>query len=216
MKAKLLLMVMIISVVFCVCAFSEESLPIEIIRDLQGMEMISSAPAVLPDGKCWFVLASKTDGITTLKYYILKDDQYFLQFESDQCIPQVSDELFIDVDFEFEDFTTHNQYKLPVLTISQWNEKDGYLEWLIGYQYEDIDTWRLVRIWNYTEYGNIMIKDGWIQVYEDVEADHLFLSQPLEYNLNLNTIDYSSFLSYINTIVESQIESIEYPEDLHG
>lgn len=217
MKSKLFTLILIFSLAFCVYACSEEeSLPSEIINDVQEMEIISSAQASLPDGECWFVLLCEKSGTITLRYYVLSDSKFCLQFESDQCIPQDSDNLLIRIDFEFEDFTTHDQYELPVLTISQMNESEGYLEWLIGYEYENIDTWRLMRIWSYSEFGNVLIKDNQIQIYEDIEADQPLLSQEFDYNLNLSSVNYPSFISYINTIVESFQESVENPEDMHG
>lgn len=217
MKAKLVSMVMILSLIFCSCACSEEeSVPSEIINDVKEMEIISSTHAALPDGYCWFVLAKKESGSITLRYYVLNDNRFLLQFESEQCIPQDSDNLLIGIDFEFEDFTTHDKYELPVLTISQMNESEGYLEWLIGYEYENIDTWRLMRIWSYSEFGNVLITDNQIQIYEDIEADQPFLSQEFEYDLNLSNVNYPSFISHINTIVESFQESIENTEDPHG
>lgn len=196
--------------------FEEESLPSEIINDVKKMEIISSAHATLPDGYCWFVLARKEGGINTLRYYVLSDNRFCLRFESEQCIPQDLNNLLIGIDFGFEDFTTHDQYKLPILTISKMNESEGYLEWFIGYEYENIDTWRLMRIWNYSEFGNVLIKDNCIQIYEDIETDQPFLSQEFEYDLNLSNINYSSLISYINKIVESFLESVENPEGIHG
>ena len=73
-----------------------------------------------------------------------------------------------------------------------------------------------MRIWNYSEFGNVLIKDNCIQIYEDIEADQPFLSQEFEYDLNLSNINYSSLISYINTIVESFQESVENLEDIHG
>ena len=64
MKAKLVSMVMILSLIFCSCACSEEeSVPSEIINDVKEMEIISSTHAALPDGYCWFVLAKKRERI---------------------------------------------------------------------------------------------------------------------------------------------------------
>ena len=217
MKMKVLSIIMLLSLIFCASACSEEeSLPSEIINDVQKMEIISSAHAALPDGYCWFVLARKEVGLNILKYYKLEGNKYCLQFESDQCIPQITDNLIIEIDFEFEDLTTHDRYEMPILTISQMNESEGYLEWFIGYQYENIDTWRLMRIWSYSEFGNVLIRDNWIQIYEDIETDHPFLSQEFEYDLNLSNVKYSSLISYINTIVESFQESVGNPEDMHG
>lgn len=217
MKAKLLSIIMLLSLIFCAGACSEEeSLPSEIINDVQKMEIISSAHAALPDGYCWFVLVRKESGINTLRYYVLSDNQFCLRFESEQCIPQGSENLLIGIDFEFEDFTTHDQYEFPILTISQMNESEGYLEWLIGYEYENINTWKLMRIWSYSKFGNVLIRDNWIQIYEDIEADQPFLSQEFEYDLNLSNVKYSSLISYINTIVGSFQESVGNPEDMHG
>ena len=86
-KGYIISHIIFLTVIIIVAACStslcdEESLPSEIINDVQKMEIISSAHAALPDGYCWFVLARKESGLNTLRYYVLSDNRFCLRFES--------------------------------------------------------------------------------------------------------------------------------------
>lgn len=201
--------------VFNTSSIAEKSIPLETINNVKKEVVLSSTHTILPDGECWFVIAKEENGTNILKCYGLSGDQYSLLFESKACIPQSSKELLIEVERNMEDITTHEIYEFPVLTISQMDNKNEYVELFIAYRYEKIDTWKLMRFWDYSEFGNILIKNGYIQVYEDIETEQPLLLEQFDFDLDIRNLDLQLLMTHINKIVETFQESIDN-QDMHG
>ena len=212
---KKMFYLIVCAVVFSAPSMAEELVLPEPIMDLETGEILSSAHAVLPDGERWFVLVKEENGTNVLRCYGLSGEQYAVLFASEAGIPQGSNELAITIEHGMEDITTREIYEFPVLTISQTDEGNEYVELFIAYRYEQTDTWTFMRFWDYSAFGNVLIKDHVLQVYEDVETEQPILSEQIDIDLDLRTLDLPSLMVHINKMVESFQESVD-DLDRHG
>lgn len=194
---------------------ADEALPSEITSSVKSGHILCSTHAVLPDGDCWFILLQTESGANQLKCYVLKEKEYSLLFESEASIPQSPNKILLDIEYNMEDITTHEIYGFPVLTISQMDANSEYVELFIAYKYETLDTWKILRIWDYSDFGNIIFDDNSIQLYEDIESDRILLSEQFDINRDLRTLDLSSVQNYIKEITKNFLESID-DYNMHG
>lgn len=212
---KKMFCLIVCAVVFSASAMAEELVLPETIMNLEKGEVLSSAHAVLPEGERWFVLVKEENGTNILRCYGLSGEQYAVLFESETGIPQGLNELAITIEHGMEDITTREIYEFPVLTISRTDEGNEYVELFIAYRYEQTDTWTFMRFWDYSAFGNVLIKDHVLHVYEDIETEQPILSEQFDIDLDLRTLDLPSLMAHINKIVESFQESVD-DLDRHG
>ena len=186
--------------IFMICVFAsslpiaiaQEALPTEVANSIMEMELLDSAHAALSEGDYWFVLVRAEDETNSLKCFKRQEGRYALLFETESAIPDGTNEVLLEIEPDMEDMLPHVVYHAPVLTISQTDAENEYIELFTAYQFAAEDTWELVRLWNYTEFGNILFEDEVVQFYEDIETDQLVWTEPVKIERDLRYLDLSS------------------------
>ncbi len=196
-------------------ALAEEALPPDIADAISEETLLSSAHAEVPEGDCRFVLTRTKEGGNRLLCFASSGDGYALLFTSTSGIPQSTNPMTIHIASDMEDLTTDQVYDFPALIITQRDETGEYLELLIAYQYQAVDTWRLFRVWSYTSFENLRIQDDTLSVFEDAESDQVLLSEKVTVDLDLRRIDLAGWMEDVHTAAEACREEAE-ADDSHG
>ncbi len=196
MKRCLLFVVMtVILLAACVCTVhAEEQLPAEIRDNLSGVTITRS---VYVDGsaneKAWFVLGRTGSGNNTLYCYRMKDNKWVRNFSTSKAVPQGKNRVDFYLTAVYQDYTTDKKYTGPVLVIDRMDAGDEYAELSVAYQRSKDGIWNLFRISGYAEYENMLIGDGYISFYRDMEDSRLKGTVSGTFQRDLRYVNLSSF-----------------------
>ena len=195
-KRCLLLAVMtVILLVSCVLtAHAEEQLPAEIRDNLSGVTITRSVYVEAgTNEKDWFVLGKTGNGTNTLYCYRLKDGKWAKNFSTSKAVPQGKNRVDIYITATYQDYTTDKKYKGPVLVIDRMDKGDEYAELSVAYQHASSGVWNLLRISGYAEFDNMLIGDGYITFYRDMEDARVKGTVSGTFQRDLRYVNLSSF-----------------------
>lgn len=197
MKKRCLLLAVMTVILLAACIFTahaEEQLPAEIKDNLSGVTITRS---VYVDGnaneKAWFVLGRTGSGNNTLYCYRMKDGKWVKNFSTSKAVPQGKNRVDIYVTAVYQDYTTDKQYKGPVLVIDRMDKGDEYAELSVAYQRSKDGIWNLFRISGYGEFENMLIGDGYISFYRDMEDSRIKGTVSGTFQRDLRYVNLSSF-----------------------
>lgn len=132
---------------------------------------ISCASDLTGHGKddCWFVLIRTAKGANVLYHFKEKNGKWTSDFHTSDAVPQTPHNVQMFVSTDAYDWPTDLPFNTPTLTICQLNEEDEYSELTVIYALEN-GVWNLRRIWSYTDYDSMLVKNGSISYYEGLES----------------------------------------------
>ncbi len=161
----------------CACAAAaEEQLPGGILdyfsaETYAGAEITGSAHwEETGSGDTWFVLLRAKDETNILYCFTRKNGAWARSFATRKAVPQGRNRVTVSTTDVLEDYTTGRMYYGPMLIIAQEDEGDEYTELFTAYQRSEDGQWMLFRIWSHTDYGNMVLGDGTITYYKDLET----------------------------------------------
>ncbi len=180
MKKLILSLILTAALLLLICpaslAYSDHELPQEI-RDYFSADRFAGATVLDradltgygPDD-CWFVLIRTKSGENVLYQFRQKNGAWTEQFHTGDAVPQTKHGVRIDLagsggEEGFAGFT----FSKPHLYIGQENDEGEYWELTVIFELQN-SRWMLHRIWSYTGYDNMLIKDDRIVYYTDIES----------------------------------------------
>ena len=183
MRRFLLLFFSVLTVFLCIGAASAETadaLPAEIRAyfnkpAFEGMTVLSTADGRDIGGKdaCYFVLIRKANHENVLVQFKLNQQgQWQYSFAAGYAVPQTRHDVQLALTLSGNEWPTDEQYAIPHLSILQIDEGDEYPELCVTFELKD-GKWLLHRVWSYTDYDHMLIQDGAISYYRDIETNKI-------------------------------------------
>lgn len=141
---------------------------------------------------CAFVLARSGKGQIILYQFKQKDGTWKRQFSSYYAAPQSKHDIMIVIDCDGYEWPTDAPITRPQLSIMQLNEDGEYTELCVTYQLEN-GKWMLHRIWSYTNWESMLIKEGAVSYYESIESSNIKGTAKGTFQRDIRYINLSSF-----------------------
>lgn len=185
--------------VLCAFALAEETLPESIAAQLTtgnlvGSEILSAA-SLSGHGSddCWFVALRTSGGANWLYCYQQQSDgAWKRQFRTNGAIPQTRNRITLAIFESGEEWPIEVIFSNPHLYIFQSDQYDEYSELTVCYALEK-HSWNLWHIWGYTGgWGNILIQDGRITYYREIESSAAAGSATGEFQRNIRYVSLSA------------------------
>ncbi len=118
---------------------------------------------------CWFVLIREKNGENVLYCFRQNNGEWQERFHTSDAVPQTKHGVQINVDENGVEWPTEQTYSNPHLYIGQENDEGEYWEFTITFELQK-GKWLLHRIWSYIGYESMLIRDGSISYYRELES----------------------------------------------
>lgn len=141
---------------------------------------------------CAFVLARSGKGQNILYQFKQKDGVWKKQFTSWYAAPQTKHDVQLLIACDGYEWPTDTVITKPQLSIMQLNDEGEYTELCVTYQLEN-SKWMLHRIWSYTNRESMLIREGAVSFYENVESSNIKGTAKGTFQRDIRYINLNSF-----------------------
>ena len=158
-------------------AGSTDHLPPEI-RDyfsssaFDGMSVLSTANGQEIGGRdaCYFVLIRKANRENALYQFKLNNEgSWEYAYATNIAVPQTNHHIDIQIAYSGNEWPTDEYFNTPRLSIVQHDAGNEYPELCLTFELSE-GKWLLHRVWSYINYDSMLIKEGSISYYRDIES----------------------------------------------
>lgn len=141
---------------------------------------------------CAFVLVRSGKNQNILYQFKQKDGVWKRQFVSWYGTPQTVRDVRLSVSDAGYEWPSDTPVTRPQLSVMQMNEENEYCELCVTYQLEN-GKWLLHRIWSYTGWQSMLIKEGAISFYENIESTRVTETVRGSFQRDIRYINLNSF-----------------------
>ena len=161
-------------------AESRDQLPPEI-RDyfsssaFDGMSVLSTANGQEIGGRdaCYFVLIRKANRENVLYQFKLNNEgSWEHAYATNKAVPQTNHNIDMQIAYSGIEWPTDEYFNTPRLLIMQLDAGNEYPELCLTFELLE-EKWLLRRVWSYTDYDSMLIKEGSISYYRDIESTEI-------------------------------------------
>ena len=158
-------------------AGSMDQLPPEI-RDyfsssaFDGMSVLGTANGQEIGGSdaCYFVLIRKANRENALYQFKLNNrGSWEHAYSTNKAVPQTDHTIEILLSYTGNEWPTDEYFNTPRLSILQHDAGNEYPELCLTFELSE-GKWLLHRVWSYTDYDSMLIKEGSVSYYRDIES----------------------------------------------
>lgn len=180
MKRLHVILIGILLAVLCLSsalAGSTDQLPSEI-RDyfsssaFDGMSVLGTANGQEIGGSdaCYFVLIRKANRENALYQFKLNNrGSWEHAYSTNKAVPQTDHTIEILLSYTGNEWPTDEYFNTPRLSILQHDAGNEYPELCLTFELSE-GKWLLHRVWSYTDYDSMLIKEGSVSYYRDIES----------------------------------------------
>ncbi len=160
-----------------------------------GSTVLSAANGIGIGGRdaCYAVLIRTAKNENVL--YMFKQDQsgtaWEYSFSTASAVPQTSHTMDVSIEMSGNEWPTDEYFDTPHLSIVQYDPGDEYPEVCVTFELSHGE-WLLHRIWSYTVYQSMLIRDGSISYYRDIESDQIIGTAKGEFQRDLGCVSLSA------------------------
>ncbi|MBO2516560.1 MAG: hypothetical protein CW338_04670 [Clostridiales bacterium] len=141
---------------------------------------------------CVFVLVRNGKNQNLLYQFKEKDGTWKRQFYTSYAVPQTKHDIMLSIGFDGYEWPTGTPITKPQLSVMQLNADGEYAELCVTYQLEG-GKWMLHRIWSYTNWQSMLVKDGAITYYETIESSNVKGTAKGTFQRDIRYINLGSF-----------------------
>ena len=161
-------------------AGSMDHLPPEI-RDyfisstFDGMSVLGAANGQEIGGRdaCYFVLIRRANRENALYQFKLNSKgSWEHTYSTNKAVPQTDNTMEILLSYTGNDWPTDEYFNTPRLSIMQNDAGNEYPELCLTFELSE-GKWLLHRVWSYINYDSMLIKEGSISYYRDIESTEI-------------------------------------------
>ena len=211
------LCLLILAVSSTVVAESTAVLPAEIREffnksSFDGMTVMSTANGIEIGGKdaCYAVLIRKANKENVLYMFNRSQDgsAWEYSFSTSSAVPQTSHAIEITIEMTGNEWPTDEYFQTPHLSILQHDSGNEYPELCVTFELSN-GKWLLHRIWSYTVYQSMLIRDGSISYYPDIESVRIAGTAKGDFQRDLR---YVSLSAIPKTLAEARAKLTVAPD----
>ena len=211
------LCLLILAVSSTVVAESTAVLPAEIREffnksSFDGMTVMSTANGIEIGGKdaCYAVLIRKANKENVLYMFNRSQDgsAWEYSFSTSSAVPQTSHAIEITIEMTGNEWPTDEYFQTPHLSILQHDSENEYPELCVTFELSN-GKWLLHRIWSYTVYQSMLIRDGSISYYPDIESVRIAGTAKGDFQRDLR---YVSLSAIPKTLAEARAKLTVAPD----
>ena len=211
MKRLYVILICALLTVLCLSsalAGSTDQLPSEI-QDyfsssaFDGMTVLSKANGREIGGRdaCYFVLIRKANRENALYQFKLNNKgSWEHTYSTNKAVPQTDHTMEILLSYTGNEWPTDEYFNTPHLSILQNDAGNEYPELCVIFELSE-GKWLLHRVWSYTDYDSMLIKEGSISYYRDIESTKI---AGTAYGSIQRDLRYFSLSSLPKTLKEAQ------------
>ena len=185
MKRLIMVMAALLMLVAASCfsAMAEPAgnLPAEI-RDFfdrssfEGMTVLSTANGIEIGGRdaCYAVLVrtAKKENVLYMFRQNRNGTAWKYSFSTGSAVPQTGHDMEVNIQYSGWEWPTDDFFDTPHLNILQMDAGNEYTELCVSFEL-DAGKWLLHRIWSYTGYDSMLIREGSISYYRELESNEI-------------------------------------------
>lgn len=160
-----------------------------------GMTVLSNVNGIELGGReaCYVVIICTADNENVL--YLFNRNQngtaWEYSFSTSSAVPQTSHEITTTMNMSGNEWPTGEYFQTPHLSILQLDAENEYPELCVTFELSH-GKWLLHRIWSYTVYQSMFIRDGSISYYRDIESDQIIGTAKGDFQRDLRYIRLSA------------------------
>jgi len=172
-----LLTAMFLCVSLGASAASDRALPSEIasyfvVPYFSGSEILDHAElSGHGSDDCWFVAVRKEDGENFLYCFKRENGSWEEQFHTNRVVPQTKNNVIVQIEKNGQDWPS-GRFDEPRLTIARENSTGEYWEFVAVFELHNSE-WLIHHIYSYIGYDPMLIRDGSISYYRDIEGSEI-------------------------------------------
>ena len=121
---------------------------------------------------CRFTLIRTKSGENVLYCFKQESGDWKEQFHTSGAVPQTSHGVQMHIALSGVEWITDERFGTPRLYIGQEDKEGEYWEWTITYELQN-GKWMLRRIYSYIGYDSMLIQDGSISYYREIESNRI-------------------------------------------
>lgn len=182
MRAKFMFLIMVVVIISGLISVASAEIStilpdaIKIFFDKPAFEdMTILSTAVMDNSESehyYFVLLRKEQNKNALYVFTKKNGDWKFSYSNSSAVPQTSHTMEVGIAYSGEEYPTFERFNKPHLSILQNDLGDEYPELCITFELSN-GKWLLHRVWSYTDYASMLIKDNSISYYEDIESQSI-------------------------------------------
>ena len=177
-----------------------------------GMTVMSTANGIEIGGKdaCYAVLIRKANKENVLYMFNRSQDgsAWEYSFSTSSAVPQTSHAIEITIEMTGNEWPTDEYFQTPHLSILQHDSGNEYPELCVTFELSN-GKWLLHRIWSYTVYQSMLIRDGSISYYPDIESVRIAGTAKGDFQRDLR---YVSLSAIPKTLAEARAKLTVAPD----
>ena len=138
-----------------------------------------------------------------------KDGQAWeYRYSTSSAVPRTSHAMEVGISLSGNEWPTDESYNTPHLSILQIDEDNEYPELCVTFELTK-GKWLLHRIWSYTGYDSMLIREGRISYYRDLESDRIAGTAEGSFQRDLR---YVSLAAIPKTLAEARAKLTVAPD----